>query len=675
MADPPDLFQRYWLKKEKVDPMKGLDLRNFKKVGEDVNSATLKHPKGHEIKIAKGSLSPTLKEQLSQLPSMMAKGGEVNKYAFGSDEPVSSSEKDSLEQIQSDAGKQSGHAPINININASPAPANKGEALAQEAMNSPAKTSYSTDQNQFYSGKEHAWIQYPKELLPQKQEPVTTRPETMMPSDVQPAPSPGLSQAPEAPQNIPTAPMSPLPNAQPEPVTPQAPAPAPPAAAPTPEQSPYDLHKQAVMQDMNAEDQAWQHDLQNGHITPKTYAGLFGKKDTLGEIGTIFGMLIGGGGSALAKQPNMLLSMMNKKIDDDLQAQMQSKTNAQNFLKINQSAQMNKAQIGAISSENALRAAQITGIGAENALREAQVTGIGSENQVRRAQVGRMGQENNLTQAQVRVTNAETNARSYALSRMQMNVAALHSLAQAINKMPLGSPQRQQAEQSLAMMNSAVQNENYSIADRAASASAYARMLFGDQPGVAPGSEQQFQRYTSNLKMLGPQGEVRAKDMEEKHIPGVQGQASISPSPKDRDDLKHLNNFGKGLSDAQEYLNKAGTLGFPFTSGARAQGVALSKRLELEIGNLEGLGRFTPEEAKRYKDMIPDLAGTHFTDKDQAKLNSIMKEVKEHRDTILQGSGIMSPQQDTSSEPASQYKVVNGIRYMRGPKGEAVPVQ
>lgn len=66
-----------------------LDLKKFKKVSEDKNSAVLRHQDGHEIKIAKHVLSPENQKSLSSLPMHLADGGmassqesenEKNKY-------------------------------------------------------------------------------------------------------------------------------------------------------------------------------------------------------------------------------------------------------------------------------------------------------------------------------------------------------------------------------------------------------------------------------------------------------------------------------------------------------------------------------------------------------------------------------------------------------------------
>ncbi len=53
--------------------------RGFKKVSENEHHAIMRHPAGHEIKIAKKNLSPELHKQLSALPiQKLAKGGEVS---------------------------------------------------------------------------------------------------------------------------------------------------------------------------------------------------------------------------------------------------------------------------------------------------------------------------------------------------------------------------------------------------------------------------------------------------------------------------------------------------------------------------------------------------------------------------------------------------------------------
>jgi hypothetical protein len=195
--------------------------------------------------------------------------------------------------------------------------------------------------------------------------------------------------------------------------TPPQQTPAPPQAQ-TINEKPitYTGKKSQYMSQLDQEDQAWQHDLADGHIKPETYQSLFAKENTLGKIGTLFGMLVSGIGTG---HPNAVMAMMNQEIANDLDAQKQSKVNAQNYLKLNQSG-------------------------------------------------------------------VATQAQAYSLAKMQMNAAALHSLAlqtAALNNTKPGSLEAQRATQMLAMMNQSVQNDNYNLKDRAAAAGAYYDMVLG----------------------------------------------------------------------------------------------------------------------------------------------------------------------------------------------------
>jgi len=72
-------------------------------------------------------------------------------------------------------------------------------------------------------------------------------------------------------------------------------------------------------------------DLKYGKITPKTYADLFAEKSTLGKIGTLFGLMLAGIGSGITGQPNSVLSMMDRQIERDVEAQKQNQANKQNW--------------------------------------------------------------------------------------------------------------------------------------------------------------------------------------------------------------------------------------------------------------------------------------------------------------------------------------------------------
>lgn len=256
------------------------------------------------------------------------------------------------------------------------------------------------------------------------------------------------------------------------------------------------------------ENQAWQQDLANGHITPQTYGSLFAKKDTPAKIGTIFGLLLSGAGSGLAHQPNAALQMMNQQIQNDLDAQKTSKSNAQNFLRMNQANQLNKAQV---------------------------------------AQAG----------AQTNLTQKEADTKAYTLARMQMNSAALHKLVTDMQKLPVGSPQRQQAEKALGMLSQQVQSENFNIADRAATMQGLTGMI--KQGNGQSNPEQQFQENTTALKVAG-RPEL-AQDMETHHYSGLEGRSSVPIGGADKEKLDSGFGFQRQLDDFIDWTkNHSGDL-------------------------------------------------------------------------------------------------------------------
>lgn len=421
--------------------MKGLDLSKFKKTCSDKNCTTLRHPDGHEIKVAHSGLSSKMRADLEKLPIHKADGGDT-------EEPAPDDQQNDHATANPEPAPP--QPPVNININSGASPTPVPTALPPPAQESPQATG-----------------------VPGKSETQTLAPEPM------PAKTPVADVA-----------AQPAPQAQAQTATEQLPQQETQPAAPiTPEQ-----HMQATKQDLTQEAQAWQNDLQNGHIKPETYHDLFAKKDTLGKVGTLFGLLISGMGAGLTHQPNAVMEMMNREIGNDLEAQKQSKDNAMNFLRVNQQHQMNEAQIKHIGVEN------------QSAM-------------------------------------MDTKIKANALARMQMNIAAFHNLSQNVQRLPPGSPQRQQAENTLAMMYQSMNNENSMVTDRAAAASALANFANGNSSASNP--EQGFQQQNTMLRMSG--NEKLAADKENKHIPGISGKASHDLSDADREGINSGIEFDQKL--------------------------------------------------------------------------------------------------------------------------------
>lgn len=265
----------------------GMDLSRFKKIASDGEVSTLRHNRGHEVKIAHSGLSPKMREHLDGMPVHMAEGGD----------------------------------------------------------------------------------------------PMAIDPES---------PAPAVDAPAEAP--------SPPPKPAVMPVAGTVDVVASPRRAPT---TPEELDNEAAL---------YADDLARGHIKPQTMSGLFAKKDTMGKVGTMFGLLLGGMGSGMTGQPNALLAMMQKEIDNDLEAQKASNTNSQNWLKLSHEHEMQKAQLKKFGVENAFTRAKTEAVPSEIAQNEAHTVSL----------------------------HADAELKSYEAAKTRMQLAMLHNLGITVDKMPPG---------------------------------------------------------------------------------------------------------------------------------------------------------------------------------------------------------------------------------------------
>lgn len=419
--------------------------------------------------------------------------------------------------------------------------------------------------------------------------------------------------------------------------TPEAPAEAPP---PAPEsvappvaqaiQPPMDAPARPQLvnaPELKAEMVNYGQDLDNGHIHPETYHDLFEKKGTLGKIGTIFGLLVGGAGAGLSHQPNALMEMMNKEIANDLEAQKASATNRQNFAKLNLEHQMNVAQISRLQKEGVLSEAQAKGV------------------------------------------STDAKIKAYTLARAQMNTSALHHLVQMTNKLPVGSPQRAEAEKQLAFVSQGVQNENFNLADRAATAGALANVAFGQ----GTGDEKDFQARQNTLRMSG--NAPIAKSNEDKHLPGVEGSASMDLTPDDRGKILAGTHF---QSQLQRFIDWTKGHSGELNPKERVEGQALAAQVMSSYQHANLGGVYKPGEQDFLQKSI-DPNPTKFFNNIRVvpKLEAVQQESASQLDDILKSKGFKGYEGSAKKEeaPKEQYKIVNGVKYKRGPNGEAIKVK
>lgn len=429
-----------------------MDLKHFKKVDEDDNCTTLRHYAGHELKVAHRKLSSKMREKLQALP--MAKGGKVDKQPMG---------KEATAKIQDDTKKvRSLKDQMVKDLQVSDDKPRKKYAMGEEVDQDPVVA----------PGAAQA-------MSPEA-------PQEPMPADAAEATAPQEAAAPPVSEQ-----MNPTP--QPDVATGEYP---PPQASSS--QVGADSVYQNTLSHLNDETKAMEHDFADGHIKPMTYKDLYGKKDTSGKIGTLFGLLVAGAGSGLTHQTNAVMDMMDKEIDRDMKAQQESQGNKQNFLKIAQQNEMNKAGVNKL--------------------------------------------------------NAETSATAFAKATAAHSMATFHDLVERTNAMPEGMA-KENAKKVLAQVYTGMQGKIANANDAAAGAAAQAQLLYGSPSGGnAGGGEDSFQQRQKGLLIQGGEKGREISDYEtSRHVPGIPGQASKPLTEADRSKITDGKQFGEKLKRFQEW--------------------------------------------------------------------------------------------------------------------------
>jgi hypothetical protein len=257
-----------------------LDYSQFKKVHEDKDSATLMHPKGHQIKIAKTGLSKQLKAQLDKLPMHLADGGDVQEYELPDAAPVEEVYKEvSLpERAPAQMPQEDQMAAASPVIESSPNPV--PQAVSKQApMNYPINPNRAPNAVNPMGAVNQGLMGAYSEGFGLQQRGIDQQ---------------AKAQAMQAEADVKAA----------------------------------DTHDQQIRQLMadhqqkyQALDQEIQHtikDIDNSHIDPSHYIN---SKSTLGKVSTAIGLLLGGIGGGLTHQENPALRFLNAQIDRDVDAQ------------------------------------------------------------------------------------------------------------------------------------------------------------------------------------------------------------------------------------------------------------------------------------------------------------------------------------------------------------------
>lgn len=415
------------------------------------------------------------------------------------------------------------------------------------------------------------------------------------------APDQGTPQSPEGG----SAAEAPEEDSQPPPPPPPAPpqgVAALPPVLPTP---------QTMADEIRAHGQMYSQALAQGQIKPETYESLFAKKDTLGKIGTLFGLMVSGAGSGLARQPNAVMEMMQKEIQNDLTAQQNSKSNAENFLRLNQ----------------------------EYTFKNAEMRARAIESELTKGQIAMLPEQKKYMAAQRQLLQVQAAAQARTMAIQNENYSALHAITMNIQKYPPGSPQRRDAEQAAAILSTMVKSEDGFLADRAALAGAAAAGLIGapEQGGANPEAAFQAQQ---RLRRMSGHGDM-AKTAEEHRIPGFNGETSLPVDRASQDKIRDLVDYDNQLSRMIKWTQKYGgtTLDRPRVD----EGKVMAADLQSAYRNATNGGVYKPGEQNFIEKIIPEnpasFAGKTFGTT-LSKLRQVQKNARFQMDNHLKSFGL-----------------------------------
>lgn len=294
--------------------MAAIDFAKFKKISSDDKVTTLKHPAGHTVNIAHNVLHPKLKAELDKIP--MHKQNEIKEFAEGSKNGPISNDDESNDQTE-DKAPVPAQTPVVIQVgqqapaqnNQPPAPAPIPQQPIPQAVGVAPVPAQESDQEEDQSQSQGASL----------------APQVNMPSGG--APTPNVNAPAQANPMAMPVPASDQPANQGEQTAPEVMDP-----------------KDTIINELQEQTAHQEQDYNNGHISPTTYKDLFERKSTLGKIGTLFGLIVGGAGAGLTHTTNPVLEMMDNELKNDLDAQKTSATNKNNLLKLTHDNLLTDAQ-------------------------------------------------------------------------------------------------------------------------------------------------------------------------------------------------------------------------------------------------------------------------------------------------------------------------------------------
>lgn len=269
------------------------------------------------------------------------------------------------------------------------------------------------------------------------------------------------------------------------------------------------------------------------------------------------------------------------------------------------------------------------------------------------AQKQNLGAKQNMLSANLRQFGNLRDAMD--MTRLMQNDIMTHELqsAAAKSQTPMAKAAAMQAAGQL-QMQSAPLFQNFAMRR--------AMMNLSSNGNANPNAVEHMIGY---MRVVNPE---MAKEMQTRYVPNV-GLASVSVPDTVRKEMIAKQSFEAALRDLQQWTAK--------NSGSISPTAIIEGRTK--AANVQNLyrdainGGVYKEGEQKFLSSIVDSEPTKFFNNIRVmpKLNEVIRENQVSLNTLKKGYGLPT-QQDA---PQQQIKIVNGVKYMRGPNGQAIKVK
>lgn len=406
--------------------------------------------------------------------------------------------------------------------------------------------------------------------------------------------------------------------------------------------------EQPTSDDLDNEDKLYADDMKRGHIKPETYQSLFAKKDTLGKIGTLFGLVVGGAGAGLTHQPNAVLGMMQKELENDLEAQKTSNANAQNWLRLSQAHRLQKAQ----------------------------VRQMGTQNELTRAQTGKVPSEIALNKSHKANLDRDSELKDTTATLNRMQIAAYQHLTHKTDKLPPGPTKDTATNLLTGTIGPGIESD---ISKRNAQTVAQIGLRAAARGDT---QKQPPKENPSGVDMDKMTNLIQQGQMAEKlGMPGGMRGGDVSAANAEAQKVADTRAAAKMYEDSFNRLDAMAAAGKLNPQMRQAEIATLAAKISHET-----VGRFNQDEQSTLaQSMFPDALD--WGKARDEKFRKAMEHFKgeEAATPTLDRFGLKTPfpeyaraksKKKTASKdaPGEHYKVSGGIKYKKGPNGEKIRV-